>query len=421
MRSAMRRLLAVLGSLAGLANTINGYRPLAKRGYPSLYAFAFGLFASELPLELIAGQSAALAAISRRLSPRARRVSWLLSALSWLGLAGLNYAGRTSNRPLTTALDAELGAGRRTESRDLWKRPGPNEEIAKAPRGVRMMRVWKDYATDSDIPYGEYGGRNTLDVWRHRDLPRDGRAPVLLQIPGGAWMVGSKRGQAHPLMAHLVERGWVCVSINYRLSPRSTWPDHIVDVKRALAWTKAHIAEYGGDPDWVAVTGGSAGGHLCALTALTANDPRFQPGFADADTSVRAAIPFYGIYDFTGETGLHPLLTPALGAYIFKQSRRRFPETYRDASPMTYIAPDAPPFFVLHGTNDSLVPVEQGREFADRLRKVSTNPVVYAELPLAQHAFDIFGSPRAAHTAVAVEHFLAEIYARQTTQAISGH
>lgn len=417
----MRRLLAVLGSLAGLANTINGYRPLAKRGYPSLYAFAFGLFASELPLELIAGQSAALAAISRRLSPRARRVSWLLSALSWLGLAGLNYAGRTSNRPLTTALDAELGAGRRTESRDLWKRPGPNEEIAKAPRGVRMMRVWKDYATDSDIPYGEYGGRNTLDVWRHRDLPRDGRAPVLLQIPGGAWMVGSKRGQAHPLMAHLVERGWVCVSINYRLSPRSTWPDHIVDVKRALAWTKAHIAEYGGDPDWVAVTGGSAGGHLCALTALTANDPRFQPGFADADTSVRAAIPFYGIYDFTGETGLHPLLTPALGAYIFKQSRRRFPETYRDASPMTYIAPDAPPFFVLHGTNDSLVPVEQGREFADRLRKVSTNPVVYAEMPLAQHAFDIFGSPRAAHTAVAVEHFLAEIYARQTTQAISGH
>ncbi|WP_082981018.1 alpha/beta hydrolase [Mycolicibacter heraklionensis] len=416
----MRRLLAVLGSLAGLATTINGYRPLTKRGYPSLYAFAFGLFASELPLQLIAGQSAALAAVSRRLSPRARRTSWLVSALSWLGLLGLNYAGRMANKPLTAALDAELGAGRRTESRDLWKRPGPDAEIAKAPGVVRMMRVYQDYATDSDIPYGEYGGRNTLDVWRHRDLPRDGRAPVLLQIPGGAWMVGSKRGQAHPLMAHLVERGWVCVSINYRLSPRSTWPDHIIDVKRALAWTKAHIADYGGDPDWVAVTGGSAGGHLCALTALTANDPRFQPGFADADTSVRAAVPFYGIYDFTGETGLHPLLTPALGAYVFKQSRRRFPDTYRDASPMTYLSADAPPFFVLHGTNDSLVPVEQGRAFAARLREVSTSPVVYAELPLAQHAFDIFGSPRAAHTAVAVEQFLAEIYGRQTTQIISG-
>ncbi|EUA50325.1 alpha/beta hydrolase fold family protein [Mycobacterium xenopi 3993] len=85
--------------------------------------------------------------------------------------------------------------------------------------------------------------------------------------------MGGKRHQAYPLMSHLVELGWVCVAINYRLSPRSTWPDHIVDVKRALAWTKTHIAEYGGDPDWIAITGGSAGGHLSALAALTANNP----------------------------------------------------------------------------------------------------------------------------------------------------
>lgn len=412
----MTRLLAVFGSLAGLAVTLNGYRPLTKHGYPSLYSFGLGLFASELPLQLLAGQSATLAAVSRWLSPPARRFSWLVSALSWLGLLGLNHLGRTANRPLTAALDAELGADRRTDGRELWQSPGPSGEAAKAPGLVRMLRAYRDYATDADIAYGEFGGRNTLDVWRHRDLPRDGRAPVLLQVPGGAWMVGSKRGQAHPLMSHLVERGWVCVSINYRLSPRSTWPDHIVDVKRALAWTKAHIADYGGDPDWVAVTGGSAGGHLCSLTALTAGDPQFQPGFANADTSVRAAVPFYGVYDFTGDTDLHPLLTPALSAYVFKQSRRRFPDTYRAASSMTYISADAPPFFVLHGSNDSLVPVEQARAFTARLRDVSANPVVYAELPLAQHAFDIFGSPRAAHTAVAVEQFLAEIYARDTAR-----
>lgn len=415
----MTRLLALLGSLAGLTNTVNGYRPLAKHGYPSLYAFAFGVFASELPLHLIAGQSAVLASVSRRLSPRARRIGWLVSALSWLGLLGLNHVGRTANRPLTAALDAELGAGRRTDSRDIWVRPGPaGENIAKTSGVVRMLRAYRGYATDSDIAYGEYGSRNTLDVWRRHDLPRDGRAPVLLQVPGGAWMVGSKRGQAHPLMSHLVERGWVCVSINYRLSPRSTWPDHIIDVKRALAWTKAHIAEYGGDPDWVAVTGGSAGGHLCALTALTAGDPQFQPGFADADTSVRAAVPFYGVYDFTGDTDLHPLLTPAVQAYVFKQSRRRSPDIYRAASPMTYVSADAPPFFVLHGRNDSLVPVEQGRAFAARLRDVSTSPVVYAELPMAQHAFDIFGSARAAHTATAVEQFLAEVYAPQAARGL---
>lgn len=412
----MTRILAVLGSLAGLATTANGYRPLNKNGYPSLYAFAFGLFATELPLQLIAGQSVMLAAVTRWLSPRVRRFSWLVSAMSWVGLLWLNHVGRSANRPLTAALDAELGADRRADGRGVWKGPGPNgDSVAKAPGVVRMLRAYREYATDADIPYGEYGGRNTLDVWRHRDLPRDGRAPVLLQVPGGAWMVGSKRGQAHPLMSHLVERGWVCVSINYRLSPRSTWPDHIIDVKRALAWTKAHIADYGGDPDWVAVTGGSAGGHLCALTALTAGDPRFQPGFVDADTSVRAAVPFYGVFDFTGDTELHPLLTPALSAYVFKQSRRRFPDTYRAASPMTYVSPDAPPFFVLHGSNDSLVPVEQARAFTDRLRAVSTSPVVYAELPLAQHAFDIFGSPRAAHAAVAVEQFLAEVYAPRAT------
>lgn len=327
------------------------------------------------------------------------------------GLLGLNNLGRTANVPLTAALEAELGTRRRTGFDDVWKRPSRSGVDAKVPSVARMLRIHRDYATDADIAYGECGSRNTLDVWRRPDLDRGGRAPVLLQVPGGAWMVGSKRGQAHPLMSHLVELGWVCVSINYRLSPRSTWPDHIVDVKRALAWTKNHIAGYGGDPDWIAITGGSAGGHLCALAALTPNDPQFQPGFEDTDTTVRAAVPFYGVYDFTADTALHPLLAPALQAYVFKQSRRRFPDIYRAASPITYVSPDAPPFFVLHGRNDSLVPVEQSRAFSARLREVSKQPVVYAELPFAQHAFDIFASARARQTAAAVEQFLAEAYA----------
>jgi acetyl esterase/lipase len=401
----VRKLAAVLGSLAGLAVTANGYRPLSRRGYPSLYAFAFGVFATELPLQLIAVQSAALAAVSRWLPTRVRRFSWLVSAFSWLGLLGLDRIGHKATAPLTTALDAGLGNDRRR----------PVQVIAKAPGVVRMLRIYRDYAHDSNIAYGEYGSRNHLDIWRRPDLDRGGRAPVLLQIPGGAWMVGSKRGQAYPLMSHLAERGWVCASINYRLSPRSTWPDHIVDVKRAIAWVKEHIADYGGDPDWIAITGGSAGGHLCALAALTPNDPQFQPGFEDADTAVQAAIPFYGVYDFTGDTELHPQLTPSLQAYVFKQSRRRSPGVYRAASPISYVSADAPPFFVLHGGNDTLVPVEQSREFAARLNAVSTRPVVYAELPYAQHAFEIFGSARAAHTAVAVEEFLAEVYSPQTT------
>lgn len=412
----MMKLAAVLKSLIGAVITVNGYHPLAKRGYRSFSVFAFGVFASELPLQLIAVQSAALAAVSRRLSPRMRWFSWLVSIVSWLGLVGLNRAGSTANVPLTAALDAGLGTGRRTEPADIWLHPAPDAATAKKPGAARMLRIYRKYAHDSNISYGEFGTKNLLDIWRRPDLDRNGRAPVLLQVPGGAWMVGSKRGQAYPLMSHLAELGWVCVSINYRLSPRSTWPDHIVDIKRAIAWVKDHIAEYGGDPDWVAITGGSAGGHLSALAALTANDARLQPGFEDADTGVRAAVPFYGVYDFTREVdALHPQLLPMLQAYVFKHSRRRSPDAFRDSSPITHVTPDAPPFFVLHGGNDSLVPVEQGRSFATRLREVSAAPVAYAELPFAQHAFDIFGSARAQHAAVAVEQFLAEVYSPRAT------
>jgi len=133
-------------------------------------------------------------------------------------------------------------------------------------------------------PDGDEGGRQApraaADPRRRLDHRRQARA-------GAA------------LMAHMAaEYGWVCVAVNYRLSPQATFPDHIVDVKRALRWIRAHIAEYGGDPSFVCVTGGSAGGHLTALTALSANDPRFQPGFEGVDTSVVAAVPFYGVYDF---------------------------------------------------------------------------------------------------------------------------
>jgi acetyl esterase/lipase len=409
---AVKKLLAVLASLAGLAVTANGYQPLSKRGYLSMYAFSFGVFASELPLQLLVSQFALLAAVTRKLSPRLRRFSWLVSALSWLGLAGLHRIGAQADQPLTAALDAGLGPDRRTESGDLWKRPA-GAGTAKSPGVLRMARVYGSYAHDTDISYGEHGARNHLDIWRRPDLDRGGRAPVLLQVPGGAWMVGSKRQQAYPLMSHLAELGWVCVAINYRLSPRSTWPDQIVDVKRALAWTKEHIAEYGGDPDWVAITGGSAGGHLSSLAALTPNDPQFQPGFEDADTSVRAAVPFYGLYDFTMNDAIHPLMAPTLSKYVFKLKRPAIVDAFRNASPITYVNPDAPPFFVLHGRNDSLIPVEQGRTFSKRLREVSRQPVAYAELPFAQHAFDIFGSLRAAHATVAVEQFLAEIYSKR--------
>ncbi len=116
----------------------------------------------------------------------------------------------------------------------------------------------------------------------------------MVYIHGGAWMIGDKREQGKPMMYELVARGWVCVAINYRLSPEATWPDHIVDAKRAVAWVKEHVAEYGGDPSFVAVSGGSAGGHLCALLALSAGTPPSSPASRVWTPRCRPASPSTG-------------------------------------------------------------------------------------------------------------------------------
>jgi acetyl esterase/lipase len=281
--------------------------------------------------------------------------------------------------------------------------------LAKGP----LMGLRKRYVHDGAISYGDAGRRNELDIWRRRDLPRDGKAPVLVQVHGGAWIIGNKEQQAMPLMAHMADNGWICVSINYRLSPRATWPAHIVDVKRALAWVKANIADYGGDPDFVCITGGSAGGHLSSLAALSANQPVFQPGFEDVDTSVAAAVPFYGVYDWTNRDGSgRNDMEDMLARLVLKSRREDAPEVWEEASTMSWVGPDAPPFFVIHGTNDSLVPVEQARAFVAMLRAVSHQPVAYAELPGAQHAFEVFDSARTLFTVGAVHRFLETIRQR---------
>jgi acetyl esterase/lipase len=245
---------------------------------------------------------------------------------------------------------------------------------------------------------------------------------VLIQVHGGAWVIGDKQQQGLPLMTHMASLGWVCVAINYRLSPRSTFPDHIVDVKKAIAWVKEHIAEHGGDPGFVAITGGSAGGHLTALAALTPNDPEYQPGFESADTTVQAAVPFYGVYDFTNRNGVgRDDMLPYLARYVFKKRFDADRAAFDRASPMSRVNEDAPPFLIIHGSHDTLVPVEQGRLFAEMLRAVSRSPVAYAEIPGAQHAFEVFASARTAHVVRGVARFLAHVHAAHRAAPAVSH
>ena len=300
MQPSQRFLLAGLAS-AGI--TANAARPIVQ-GRLSIGSFAAGWVPSELPLQTGLFQAALAAGLARSGGTRGWRGALGAAAFgaSAAGLVHLHQRAGEASGVLEAALREGLGTdyrGRITEPfTPLDEAPITRQQLLRPDFGMRRR-----YRSGRGLSYGDHGLRNQLDVWKRADLPDDASAPVLLQIHGGAWVTGMKEGQGEPLMAHLAERGWVCVAANYRLSPRATWPDHIVDVKRALAWTKATIAQHGGDPDFVVITGGSAGGHLCSLAALTPNVADFQPGFEEVDTTVQAAVPFYGVYDFVNRHG----------------------------------------------------------------------------------------------------------------------
>lgn len=277
-------------------------------------------------------------------------------------------------------------------------------------RGVHVRR---------NVPFARVGGKTIrLDITvPSTPVPGGGtRRPALMQVHGGGWVIGDKREQGLPLLGHMAAQGWVGFNVNYRLSPGVGFPEHLIDLKRGLAWIREHADEYGVDPDFICITGGSAGGHLTALMALTANEARFQPGFESTDTSVAAAVPFYGIYDFTpgGSFGSDPeVYRRFLEPVVMKAFLTDEPEKFEDASPVHHVREDAPSFLVIHGDRDTLAPVQDARDFVARLRAVSSQPVLYAEMRGAQHAFEIFPSVRAVHVIEGVERFLSTLWERR--------
>ena len=373
-------------------------------------AFAAGWLVTETAPQVLALTALDLAThlTKGRRQGRRTKAGLALAGASALGLARMVQQSRTVVDRFEDALVEGLGVD---YVEQLDQVPDPADLATSFRRlarpfnfrdeGVRVVR---------NVPYSDAGRRGHLDIYLPARADAITDAPVLLQVHGGAWTLGDKEHQGRPLMNEMAAKGWVCVAINYRLSPRDPWPAHIVDVKRAIAWIKDNIAEYGGDPRYLAITGGSAGGHLTALAALTPGDPDFQPGFEDADTSVQAAVPFYGVYDFAGSTGLANAIGMRdhfLGPRVMQATWDDAPEVYEAASPILRITDDAPDFFVIHGEVDTLVAVEQARLFVAALRRTSTKSVVFAELPGTHHAFDVFHSIRSGHAVRAVDRYLS--------------
>jgi acetyl esterase/lipase len=398
-------------AVIGLLFTLNAYRPTQY-----WLAIAPSFFGAWLTNELapwhLAWQFAATIAFGAAgaFDALPGRIGLGLTFVSWLGLANLIRLSQRAHAVFDRALH---------EVPDTTPPARVSVAHLLAPFWLRDRRVERIV----DIEYApDFKRRHHLDVWRARPgrgaapIRGGSGAPVLLQIHGGAWIIGNKNQQGRPLMLAAARHGWVCVASNYRLSPKATFPDHLVDVKLAIAWIKEHIHEYGGDPDRIVVTGGSAGAHLAAFSALSINEPAYQPGFETVSTHVVGCVPLYGVYDFVAQFDLPRPRDRRMAEYVaklvMKQLITEARPAYEAASPQYRVANTAPPFLVIHGNRDNIAAVEQARRFSTALRATSLEPVFYAELPGATHAFDVFHSLRTEHTVHAVLRFADWLVAR---------
>ena len=382
--------------------------------------FGVGMVNGELAVGLIGAQlvfiALWIATLGVGTAGFALGLSLFIGAWMLLGIAlrdGFD-AGAAFNRALAMALGRDYLAALPSPRREKLQQHIHSREWLRPFRfrrpGVRYVR---------NIPYTPAGKRGLLDIYL--PVKQGTRRPVLLQVHGGAWMMGHKSEQAQPLLHRMVEMGWVGVSINYRLAPRDAYPAQIIDVKKAIAWLKQNIAEHGGDPNFIVVTGGSAGGHLSLLAGLTPGHADWQEGFEGVDTAVQGVLAMYPVVDLTNRHGIRQQnrMDSFITRRIVQQTRDAVPHVFEDGSPIAWIhregvAAAAPPFCIVQGTHDSLVWVEEVRRFVAEFSPLTSHPLVYAELLGAQHAFEIFHSPRTSHFLNAAAVWLEWVRARQS-------
>jgi acetyl esterase/lipase len=214
-----------------------------------------------------------------------------------------------------------------------------------------------------DIVYASPGGVDLkLDVFSPTDL-RDTPKPILLFIHGGGWTKGQKEDYLF-YNVDFAQKGYVTASMQYRFSPEYRFPSAVQDVKCAIAWLKEHAPEIGGDPDRMALIGGSAGGHLALMGGYVSDPALHCPDLPNGvDTRVRVVVNFYGVVDCTTPAAQ----TASEVTRFIGKSYADAPEQYALASPLYHLTKDDPPTLTFHGTVDELVPVAQAVTLHKRL------------------------------------------------------
>jgi acetyl esterase/lipase len=212
-----------------------------------------------------------------------------------------------------------------------------------------------------DVVFGTGGPSPlSLDVYRPKSIPAE-PAPLVVHIHGGGWRAGAKSfGAFFPETTDdLLTRGYVVASIEYRLAPAAKWPDFIEDCKCAIRHLRAEAKTYGIDPERVGVYGTSAGGHLAALLGTTDAESKLEGkgGHGDQSSRVQAVVDLWGPADLT------------LGGRRREGDQGPFGDAdmRKAASPVTYVTKDDPPFLLIHGDADQVVPVAQSKLMHERL------------------------------------------------------
>ena len=216
----------------------------------------------------------------------------------------------------------------------------------------------------TDIVYNTVDGEELkLDIYFPSHMG-DQPLPAVIYVHGGAWIAGKKTGGTglQDLKA-LVEEGFIGVSIDYRLAPKYKFPAQIQDVKCAIRFLRENADRYHIDPDRIGLLGSSAGGHLVALAGVADESAGFDVGpYLDQSSRVQAVVDMFGPADLTLAEGSKNML-------LLKVFGSTDPKTLAEASPVSYITPDDPPFLIIHGDRDQTVSVNQSIRLYNALRK----------------------------------------------------
>jgi acetyl esterase/lipase len=269
------------------------------------------------------------------------------------------------------------------------------QDAPKVPAGVLY---------EPDIEFGT--GDETklaLDIARPEKL--DKPAACIVFIHGGGWQGGNRKVHV-PQILDFAKRGYVAVTISYRLVPVAAWPGQIEDVKCAIRYLRASAEKHKLDPNKIGAVGFSAGAHLSMLLGTMDKQDGLEGkgGHADQSSKVNAVVGFFGPTDLNAEFPTEPFDIPALIEKFLGGTAADQPANYKAASPVTYVDKDDAPTLIYHGTKDRLVPHTQAYVMADAMSKAGM-PGRVEMLIGADHGW---GNPELNRTVEGTAAFFAE-------------